>query len=101
MKQINREQARKYLGDVSPEQCFWINNGPIIKNLEELANFLPNIDDGIFHHHVNKDKNDFAAWVNDVIGDRELAKSLMSANNRNSVLKNLKIRINSLKKKAG
>ena len=39
---VTKDEARKYLSDVASEQCFWINNGPILKNIEELGPLIPN-----------------------------------------------------------
>ena len=98
---VTKEEARKYLCDVVPEQCFWVNNGPIVKNLDELANVLPVLNDEIFEHHVNKEKNDFSNWINDVIGDKKLANDLLSSRSKEAALKKISSRLNSLKKKAG
>ena len=95
-----KDEARRYLGDVSSEQCFWVNNGPILKNLDELANALQEISDEAYRHHVNSEKNDFSNWINDVIGDRKLANDLLSSKNKESMLKKVRNRVNSLKKTA-
>ena len=98
---VTKNEAGKYLRDVAPEQCFWVNNGPIVKNLDELANVLPVLNDEIFEHHVNKEKNDFSNWINDVIGDKKLANDLLSSRSKEAALKKISSRLNSLKKKAG
>ena len=98
---VTKEEARKYLCETAPEQCFWVNNGPILKNMEELANALPEMGDETFHHHVNSEKNDFGNWINDVIGDHKLANDLFSSKSRESAVKKIRSRLNSLKKKAG
>ena len=95
-----KDEAKRYLGDAAPEQCFWLNNGPILKNLEELANALPEMSSETFHHHVNSEKNDFSSWINDVIGDKNLANELLSSKSRESAVKKIRNRLNSLKKKA-
>lgn len=97
---VTKDEAKKYLCDIAPEQCFWVNNGPILKNLEELANALPEMSNDTFHHHMNNEKNDFSAWINDVIGDKALANELLSSKNKESAVKKLQKRLNSLKKKA-
>ena len=97
---VTKDEAKKYLCDAAPEQCFWVNNGPIIKNMEELANFMPEISDDAFKHHVNSEKNDFSNWVRDVIGDAKLANELVSSKNKDSTLKKIRNRISILKKKA-
>ena len=96
-----KEDAMKYLRDAAPEQCFWINNGPILKNLFELGEALPNLNDETYNHHVSKEKNDFSRWINDVIGDQQLANELLSSKNKESSVKKIRNRLNSLKKKAG
>lgn len=96
-----KDEARKYLSDTSPEQSFWVNNGPILKNLEELANVLPCIGDETFKHHVNNEKNDFSSWIRDAIGDQKLANDLLSSKSKESIVKKITNRLNSLRKKAG
>lgn len=98
---VTKDEARKYLCDAAPEQCFWVNNGPILKNMEELANALPDMAEDAFRHHVNDEKNDFSSWIRDIIGDAKLANDLLSSKNRDSALKKVRGRVNSLKKKAG
>ena len=62
--------------NVKPDKYFFISDGRAIKNVRELAYALDDMSDETFRNHVNKDKNDFAAWISDVIGDVELAESL-------------------------
>ena len=100
-KMVTKDEARKYLSDCSPEQCFWVNNGPVLKNLEELANFLPEMGEDTFRHHVNGEKNDFSNWINNIIGDQKLANNLLSSSTKESAQKKVMDRLNSLKKKAG
>ena len=95
---VSKDEARKYLCDAAPEQCFWVNNGPVLKNLDELASALPEMNNESFHHHVNNEKNDFSSWINDVIGDKKLANDLMSSKNRESAVKKIRNRLNTLKK---
>lgn len=95
-----KEKASAYLRDAPPEQCFWVNNGPVLKNLEELANALPQMGDEVYACHANKEKNDFSRWINDVIGDKKLANDLLSSRNKESASKKVKNRLNSLKNKA-
>ena len=97
---VTKDEAKAYLNDVAPEKCFWVNNGPILKNLDEFANCLPQMSDECFQHHANKEKNDFSNWVNDAIGDKKLANDLLSSKAKGSMVKKVKNRLNSLKKKA-
>ena len=98
---VTKDEARRFLSNAAPEQCFWVNNGPILKNLEELANALPDMSDDTFMHHANNEKNDFSNWVKDIIGDQKLANDLLSSRTRYSALAKIRNRLNSLKKNAG
>lgn len=98
---VKKDEAKRYLYDCPPEQCFWVNNGAIIKNLEDLANALPDMSDETYGYHASKDKNDFQKWVCDVIGDKKLADDLSSSKNKYSALKKVRSRLISLKKIAG
>ena len=87
----------EYLKDVAPEKAFWVANGWVIKNLEELPTALENMSDETFACHANKDKNDFAAWVKEVIGDKSLAATLRMVRNRRSAIEVARRRIIQLK----
>ncbi|MBI2647587.1 hypothetical protein HYW99_03860 [Candidatus Woesearchaeota archaeon] len=97
---VTKDEARRYLSNVPPEQSFWVNNGSILKNLEELADAIFDMGKETFQHHVNKEKNDFSTWISDVVGDKKLANDLLSSKSKDSMLKKLRKRLNSLKKKA-
>jgi len=66
----------KLLFDAPQENYFILCNGQPVKNVKELAGLLENIDDSVFNHHVNLDKNDFSNWIKDIFEDSELAKEL-------------------------
>ena len=97
---VTKEEAAKYLCNAAPEHCFWGNNGPILKNGEELADALESISEDAYRYHANKDKNDFSKWISEVIGDSRLANDLLSSKNKGSALNKIRARLNSLKKKA-
>ena len=95
-KTISLEDAERILADASPEQCFWVNNGPIIKNLSEMADVLAGMKDEIFSYHVNKEKNDFGNWVRDVLKDEELANDITSVRSKERILKKVQSRLKKL-----
>ena len=74
--------------DIHPDHEFILSNGNRLKNLQELADSLRIMDYGIFENHVTTDKNDFATWVNDVMGLQELADNIRTLKNR-EVMANL------------
>ena len=95
-KTVSLEDAERILADASPEQCFWVNNGPVIKNLSEMADSLACMNDDIFKHHVNKEKNDFGNWVRDVLKDEELANDITSVRYKEKILKKVQSRLKKL-----
>ena len=62
------------------EKCFFVHNGPVLCNLPDLLRELKYMSDAQFTHHVNREKNDFANWVEEVLQDRECARALKKAN---------------------
>ena len=101
LKKMGKEDAGFLLRNIEAEKCFWANNGPIISSLEALPNAVKNISEETFSYHVNKGKNDFSVWVNEVIGDKTLARELLKAKNQKTFLKKAEERVKLLKKIAG
>jgi hypothetical protein len=87
----------EYLKDVPPEKAFWVNNGWIVRNLEELPAALENMSDETFAFHVNKDKNDYAIWVREVVKDKVLAVTMQMVKSRKSAIEAVKRRVKQLK----
>lgn len=75
----NLKKAKRVLVCAQGEQCFWANDGKIIADLVELRNAFEHMADEVFMHHVTGTKNDFADWVQFVLGDTELAAKLRGA----------------------
>ncbi len=61
---------------VRPEETFKTDYGKEISNLHELLDVLNEISPASFQKHVNSEKNDFANWIENSVGDRELARAL-------------------------
>jgi len=74
-KKVNTKEKR-VLACAVGEQCFWINEGGVVTNLVELKDHLDRMSKEAFMHHVSGTKNDFADWIQYVLGDLELADSL-------------------------
>jgi|SRR3989344_3413022 len=97
---VTKQEAQGFLSNVAGDRLFWVNDGHTIANLEGLANELKSMDNKTFKHHVNKEKNDFSNWVNDVVGDKELASDLRKAKTKPAAMKKVQERVDFLKKKA-
>lgn len=57
-------------------ECFWTTDGAILENIHDLHMAFGSMDDEVFLHHVTKEKNDFADWVEYVLQDLECAAEL-------------------------
>ncbi len=79
---MRQDDARNILSDVRREQYFHVHMGTNIGNLNELKEALTIMSDSSFRHHAGGGKNDFAAWVRGAVRDRELAKAIEKAVNR-------------------
>jgi hypothetical protein len=47
-----------------------------LNNIYELKAALGKMHSSAYRHHVTEEKNDFARWVRDVLGDDKLAGDL-------------------------
>ena len=101
MAKVSADAARFYLRDVSPETCFWINNGAVLKSLQELSGALKGIAKEQFRHHVNREKNDFAKWVDEVVQDAWLAKAVARVRSAAALDRKVEARVKQLKRAAG
>jgi hypothetical protein len=84
------------LHDVHPDHVFRVKSGGTIKNLYELASELSSMDEEVFQHHVNEEKNDFHNWVLHIIRDEHLAGVLAQIKDRRLMLEAVEKRIQHL-----
>lgn len=75
--------------EVSEEQWFYLRHHAV-RDLHELEQVLQDLPEDEFHHHVNEYKNDFAAWTQDVFGDRKLAAKLREVKDKKSIMEILR-----------
>jgi hypothetical protein len=80
------KNAKRALVCADAERCFWTTDGKIIANLVELRDTLTTMTDEVFRHHVTKEKNDFATWIEHVLGDIELADAMKKAKKQSTAL---------------
>lgn len=96
-QEIQKDIALKILGDVNPSNYFYLCNGAILKNLDDMLNTLQNIDDEVYKYHANNEKNDFCNWIKDVVSDAELAFNL-KMKSKTEAINILKARIEYLRR---
>lgn len=70
-----RKIVRHYF-DAPDNRCFYVHNGPTLRNLRDLREALANMTDEQFGEHVKEKRNDFASWVWSVFEDYELQDKL-------------------------
>lgn len=95
---ITKEMASKFLSNVPESNKFWCNDGTALSSLKDLKNALPAMKKETFAHHVDESKNDFSSWINDVVGDTELAGKLKGMKDKHKIAKEIKKRVNELQK---
>jgi len=70
---------------------FYVCDGQILKSVEDLAGSLKHdMSDEVFNSHCNAEKNDFANWITEVIGDKKLSKNISRIKTRKGMLKKIK-----------
>ena len=98
MGESKKEGAKRILASTPPEKAFWVNNGPVLKNIIELAVAAKKMSPQQFAHHANQAKNDFAKWVEEVIKDSELAKKLRTIKTKEELAKAVSDRLKTLQR---
>jgi len=73
----------------STEQYFYLHNGIPLKSLAELIDQLANINEELFNYHVQEKNNDFANWIRDVFGAKELARRISMSRSPQGMLKSI------------
>lgn len=73
---MKKETKKIDLVNAKDDQCFWVCNGSILRNIQDLKDSLSKMDKETFLNHVNKEKNDFAIWVKEIAKDETLSKKI-------------------------
>ena len=75
--------ARRWLAKV--DQPFQFVDGRSVQSLEELKDILASVEDEVVAFHCERNPNDVAVWVADIIGDYELADLLEEVTTRSQM----------------
>ena len=85
-----KSRSLKVFPKAPAERAFWIWNGPVVRDIRELALALHHVSDEQFDYHAKRGGNDFACWARDVLGEKALARSLVAAKTKTKTLDVLK-----------
>lgn len=72
----------KNLVRTNDANAFWLHDGGPIHDLVDLKNAFDTMTQEQFSYHLNKEKNDFALWVQVLLQDEDCAEALKRANTR-------------------
>jgi len=87
---IPKKKEALIIIEAPEDQCFWVNDGPVLRNLYDLGEALETMTDEQYSYHTKRDGNDFALWVENVLGDKELAKKMTRVKTRQTAASTLK-----------
>ncbi len=87
MNRLNKEYAKRILEDVPYQKAFRLHLSTTLTNLHELAEALDVMSEYTFSHHVTKERNDFATWIRNSIGDTTLANKVQKQISKEKITK--------------
>jgi hypothetical protein len=94
---IKRRLEKGWAADVPADKVFWCHDGKVLTNIAELADALRNMSEDTYRYHVNADKNDFANWLRDVVGDATLAGQVAKSATKAVAASKVESRVRSLR----
>ena len=96
----NKEDAQRVLRSVPDVKRFYCHDGDILNNIYELKAALGKMHSSAYLHHVRDDKNDFARWAREVLGDDKLAGDLVKSQDQKEAFQVVADRISWLQARA-
>jgi len=79
------KEAKKQI-QIHPDKYFYLHGGGVMKSLHELLHILKDMEEHVFNHHVNEERNDFANWSRDVFQKKELADDIQHVKERDEII---------------
>lgn len=74
---LNKELAKRILGNVEGGKEFFCNGGKVFYSLRDLAEGLRNMNNNAFSYHTGEGRNDFSNWIRESFGDVRLADGII------------------------
>ncbi len=73
------------------KEYFYLEDGRLLRSIEDLYNALQNMDDELYNKHVTSSNNDFANWIEYVFKQNHLAERLRLIRYKTGVMQELKL----------
>ncbi|MBI2144405.1 hypothetical protein HYU17_04630 [Candidatus Woesearchaeota archaeon] len=89
--------ARGILAKVPAHVSFWLCTNENLRSLVELSEALAMATDDVFRYHVNRDKNDFEAWIREIVKDKDLAREIARVKTKETLIRKISERTDELK----
>jgi len=96
----NKEDAQRVLRHVPDVKRFYCHDGEILNNIYDLKTALGKMHSSTYRHHVTEEKNDFARWVREVLGDDKLSHDMAKCQDQKETAAAVSERITWLREKA-
>jgi hypothetical protein len=90
---MRKKTEKLPLIEADENSSFWVNNGPVLRNIKDLADVLEKMSDQSFAYHVNTEKNDFSAWAGNILKDDVLARNLAKSKTLKAAIKTVSGRL--------
>ena len=88
-KEKKRHARKKRLHE--PKEYFYLEDGRLLRSIQDLYNALLNMDDKMYNTHVTSSNNDFANWIGHVFNQNHLAERLRLIRYKTGVMQELKL----------
>lgn len=79
-KKATKKTADKQLVYADNSTSFWMNDGQILNSLVSLKDALVKMPTDLYEYHAGTGQDDFANWVEAVLGDANCADDLRKVN---------------------
>jgi hypothetical protein len=76
---LPRETVESWMRDCSESETFVCIDGQRTKSVKEMVKMFERMSLETYSYHVNREKNDFAAWIEGVFHNGHLAANFRSA----------------------
>ncbi len=73
---------------------FYFSSGESAGSLEEFLWKLKVLDNECFLHHVTTEKNDFAAWIGECVGDKVLGRRVGKLKDLDKIISAVEKKVN-------